>query len=115
MKTQSKFPYQFFVVTFLWSWLLWLPLVLAGAGIIPISKDLQSALVLPLISLGAFGPAVGAFYCLRTIDGKGAIRNYLRGLLDLRFGWKAWLIPILVLGGSTWVAWILPEFGESLA
>jgi membrane protease YdiL (CAAX protease family) len=113
MKTQTKFPYQFFVVTFLWSWLLWLPLVLAGAGIIPISKDLQSALVLPLVGLGAFGPAVGAFYCLRTINGKGAIRNYLRGLLDLRFGWKAWLFPILVFGGSTWLAWILPElWGE---
>jgi membrane protease YdiL (CAAX protease family) len=34
--------------------------------------------------------------------------------LDIRFGWRAWLIPALVLGGSTWVAWILPElWGQS--
>ncbi len=113
MKKLTKFPYQFFVVTFAWSWLLWLPLVLAGAGILPMGKDLQSILNIPMISLGAFGPVAGAFYCLKTIQGKGAIRDYLRGLLDLRFGWQAWLIPILVLGGSTWLAWILPElWGE---
>lgn len=113
MKNPSKFPFQFFVVTFVWSWLIWLPLVLAGAGILPLGKDLQSALSLPMTILAAFGPAVGAFYCLRTLNGKGAIRDYLRGLLDLRFGWRAWLIPILVLGGSTWLAWILPElWGE---
>ncbi len=110
MKTHSKFHYPFFVVTFLWSWLIWLPLVLAGAGILPMDKSLLNSLVLPLTVLGAFGPAMGAFYCLRAFQGKGAIRNYLRGLKDLRFGWQAWLIPILVLGGSTWLAWMLPEF-----
>jgi membrane protease YdiL (CAAX protease family) len=56
---------------------------------------------------------VGAFVCLKTLHGKDALRNYLRGLLDFRFGWKAWLIPILVLGVSTWLAWIVPElWGE---
>jgi membrane protease YdiL (CAAX protease family) len=113
MKKQTTFPYQFFVVTFLWSWLIWLPLVLAGADIMPMGKDLLNALSIPATILAAFGPAAGAFYCLRTLNGKGAIRNYLRGLLDLRFGWKAWLIPIVVYGGSTWLAWVLPElWGE---
>jgi len=32
MEKQARFPYQFFVVTFVWYWLVWLPLVLAGAG-----------------------------------------------------------------------------------
>jgi len=113
MKNQKKFPYQYFMVTFLWSWLIWLPLVFAGAGLNPLGKDLLSVLSFPLAMLGAYGPAAGAFYCLRTLQGKQAVRDYLRGLLDLRFGWKAWLIPILVLGGSTWLAWILPElWGE---
>jgi len=110
---KKNIPYQFFVVTFIWSWLIWLPLVLAGAGILPLGKDLLSTLNTPVSILAAFGPAAGAFYCLRTINGKGAIRQYLRGLLDFRFGWKAWLVPILVLGGSTWLAWVLPElWGE---
>ena len=109
MNKQSKFPYQFFIVTFIWSWSIWLPLVLAGAGILPMGKELRSVLSIPMIGLGAFGPAAGAFYCLRTLQGKGAIRDYLRGLLDLHFGWQAWLLPILVLGGSTGLAWVLPE------
>lgn len=109
MEEDRRFPYRFFVVTFAWSWLIWLPLVLAGAGIIPIGKNLPSALTVPWISLGIFGPAAGAFYCLRTSRGKDAVRQYLRGLLDLRFGWQAWLVPPLVLGGTTWLAWILPE------
>lgn len=116
MEKQARFPYQFFVVTFIWSWLIWLPLVLAGAGILPLGKDLLSALSLPLTIVAAFGPAAGTFYCLKTYHGKGAIRQYLRGLLDFRLGWRAWLLPILVLGGSTWIAWMLPElWGEPRA
>ena len=109
VKEEGRFPYRFFVVTFAWSWLIWLPLVLAGAGIIPLGKGLVDALTVPGIALGAFGPAVGALYSLRTSRGKGAVRQYLRSLLDLRFGWWAWLAPPLVLGGTTWLAWILPE------
>ena len=109
MEEDREFPYRFFVVTFAWSWLMWLPLLLAGAGIIPLGKNLLSALTVPSISLGAFGPAAGAFYSLRTLRGEDAVRQYLRGLLDLRFGWQAWLAPPMVLGGTTWLAWILPE------
>jgi hypothetical protein len=106
---KHSIPYQFFVVAFTWSWLLWLPLVLVGSGILPIGKDLLSALTIPVTILAAFGPAAGAFYCLRTLHGKGARRQYLRSLADLRLGWQAWLVPVFVLGGSTWLAWVLPE------
>jgi hypothetical protein len=113
IEKQARFPYQFFVVTFVWSWLVWLPMVLASVGIIPIGKDLLSALTVPVSIVGVFGPAAGTFYCLKTYHAKGAIRQYLRGLLDFRLGWRAWLLPILVLGGSTWIAWMLPElWGE---
>jgi uncharacterized protein len=101
------------VVTFVWSWLVWLPLVLASAGILPLGKNLLSALIPPVTIVAMFGPAAGTFYCLKTLHGKDAIRQYLRGLLDLRLDWRAWLVPILVLGGSTWIAWMLPElWGE---
>ncbi|GAA1750939.1 type II CAAX endopeptidase family protein [Kocuria aegyptia] len=113
MEQLARFPYRFFVVTFVWSWLVWLPLVLATAGILPVDKSLVSVLSMPVSILAAFGPAVGAFVCLKTLHGEGAVRQYLRGLLDFRLGWQAWFIPILVLGGSTWLAWILPElWGE---
>lgn len=109
MEAQSRFPYRFFVVTFTWSWLIWLPLVLAGAGILPLEKDLVSALSVPVTIVALFGPGVGALYCLSTLHAKGAVRQYLRGLVDLRLGWQAWLVPVVVMGASTWLAWILPE------
>jgi hypothetical protein len=113
MEKQTRFPYAFFLVTFLLSWLLWLPLVMAGAGILPLDEDLLGAITMPVIIIGAFGPAAGAFYCLNKFNGRDAVRQYLRGLLDFRLGWQAWLVPMLVLGGSTWFAWMLPElWGE---
>ncbi len=113
MEKQTGFPFTFFVVTFLSSWLLWFPLVMAGAGVLPLDEGIRGVITMPLIIIGAFGPAAGAFYCLNKYHGKGAVRQYLRGLLDFRLGWRAWLVPILVLGGSTWLAWMLPElWGE---
>lgn len=64
---------------------------------------------MPALILAAFGPAVGALYSLRTLSGKGAVRRYLRGVVDLHLGWKVWILPIIVSGGSTFAAWILPE------
>ena len=109
MEEDRGFPYRFFVVAFAWSWLMWLPLLLAGASIIPLGKNLLSALTVPSISLGAFGPAAGVFYSLRTLRGEDAVRQYLRGLLDLRFGWQGWSAPPLVVGGTDLAGWILPE------
>ena len=99
MKKQTRFPYQFFVVTFTWSWLIWLPLVLIGTGVLPLGKDLL-ALNTPVSILAAFGPAAGAFYCLRTLHGKDAVRQYLRGLVDFRFGWRACCFPYWCWGGA---------------
>lgn len=109
MTPRTRFPFEFFVVAFAWSWLLWLPLVLAGAGLLPLKRDLVATLSTPVTIVAIFGPGVGALYCLRTLQGKGAVRAYLRGVLDYRLGWKAWLVPVAVLGGTTWLAWILPE------
>ena len=109
MDQPARFPYRFFVVTFAWSWLIWLPLVLATAGVLPMEPGLRTTVTLPASLLAAFGPAIGAFYCLKTLHADGAVRQYLGGLRDFRLGWAAWLVPILVLGGITFLAWILPE------
>jgi len=109
----EKFPYRYFVVTFLWTWIFWLPLALAGLGILPLGADTVQNLVLPATIFAGVGPALGAFYSLRTLSGKGSIAHYLKSLLDLRFGWKAWIIPVIVFGGITFIAWGLPElWGE---
>jgi len=114
LKEYEKFPFRFFIVTFLWSWLIWLPLVLAGFGIISLGKELLTAITIPVSILAAFGPAVGAFVSLRTLKGKGSISVYLKSFLSLKFGWKVWFTSFAILGISTAIAWYIPElFGEN--
>ena len=109
-----RFPFRFFFITFVWSWVLWTPLVLGSLKIFPVSDIFLKKLILPMITLGAFGPLAGAVFALYHERGKGSSRKYLHGFLDLSLGWKAYIIPILISGGSTFIAWFLPElFGEN--
>ena len=89
--------------------MIWLPQVLSALHVIPAGQELAAKANFPALVLAAFGPAMGALYSLRTLNGKGAVRKYLQGVLDLRIGWKVWIAPIALIGGSTCAAWILPE------
>ena len=82
----KKIPYQFFVVTFIWAWVVWLPLVLAGAGILPLGDDLAVTLTIPVTILAAFGPALARSTVSGHSMAKALSADYLRGLLDFRFG-----------------------------
>jgi uncharacterized protein len=113
MNNNVHFPFRFFLITFIWSWIIWTPLILCSLKIIPVSDKLLSYLILPVISLGAFGPLVGALFALHKEHGKGSSGKYLRGFLDLNLGWRAFIFPVLILFGSTFIAWFSPElFGE---
>jgi len=75
---QLKF---FFIVTFIWSWFFWLPLALAGVGIITVSPETMGKITLPVSIIAALGPAVGAFAAIRKE--KGAAGPYFREFLSL--------------------------------
>lgn len=114
MNERVRFPILFFLITFIWSWILWIPLALGCLKIIPITDEFLSSLRLPMITLGAFGPLVGALFVLKKENGhKDFLVKYLRTFLDLNLGWKAYVVPLIIFGGSTFIAWFLPElFGE---
>jgi membrane protease YdiL (CAAX protease family) len=111
---KNKVPVRFFFVTFLWSWLFWIiPIILSRIGVISII-NFKSSIYGLLVIIGAFGPAMGAFISLYTIDGKGSVKKYLKSFISLNFGWKVWLAIILVTGFSSFIAWFVPElFGEN--
>lgn len=109
VQRRERFPHRFFVVTFLWSWIIWLPLVLGGSHIGPLTPNFVAKANLPFLVLAAFGPAVGAVYSLSTLKGWQAARNYLYSILDLRLGWRVWLLTPVLVGGITCAAWKLPE------
>lgn len=64
---------------------------------------------MPVLVLAAFGPGIGALYSLWTLGNRRMVRNYLRGVFDLRIGWSACLAPVILIGGSSCAAWLLPE------
>ncbi|WP_194775375.1 CPBP family intramembrane glutamic endopeptidase [Pararhodonellum marinum] len=103
-------PVRFFVITFLWSWLLWLPFVLGGVGIWNWNESLRGSLSMPAILLGAFGPGIGAIYSIRTLQGKSFVRPFLKSFLSIKFGWKVWLIILGAMGIANFLAWYLPGF-----
>lgn len=111
---ENKVPVRFFVITFLWSWLFWgLAILLNNSNSQNIMELATSGIAFPLMVIGACGPVIGAFISVHTIGGKGSIKHFIKQFLSLKFGWKVWLAMFLVLGLSTFIAWIVPEyFGE---
>jgi len=52
----ERFPFRYFVVTFLWTWIFWLPLALAGLGILPSGEILIKDLLAPATFIGESDP-----------------------------------------------------------
>jgi membrane protease YdiL (CAAX protease family) len=108
-----RFPLRFFIITFIWSWGIWTPLILCNLKIIPLSDKLLAVFTFSLVILGAFGPLAGALLVLRKNEGKNSLKAYLKKFLDLNLGWKGYIMPIVIFGGSTFIAWFFPElYGE---
>ena len=113
MNKDVRFPFRFFLMTFMWSWVIWTPLLLASLKLISVSEKLISGLTIPVLMIGVYGPLAGAIFALHKENGKGSAKKYLRSFLDFRLGWIAYIFPILIFGGSTFIAWFSPElFGE---
>lgn len=107
---QEKFPVRFFIITFLWSWGCWIPLTFKA---LTLDGNIISKISLPLMFLGAFGPAIGACLSIWSLKGKKSVSIFLKTFLSLRFGWKVWFSIFLILGVSTYFSWIIPElWGE---
>jgi hypothetical protein len=113
MNKNVEFPFRFFIATFSWSWIIWAPLILASQGIIPASEKILSIHIIPVIMIGVYGPLAGALFAGRHENGRSFSKKYLQSFLDFRLGWEGYIFPILIFGGSTFIAWFSPElFGK---
>lgn len=81
---------QFFTITFLWSWLLWLPQVLDyfGANVPEVLQFFGNFAI--------FGPLVSSFTLTLKAYGKEGLKKLLKKGVDIDFQ-KKWLIPTLFL------------------
>ena len=112
---ENKIPVRFFITTFMCSWLFLIPcIILIRTGIIVQGSSLYLALQVIAGFFVVLGPAVGAFTSICSIEGKGAIKIFIRKFLSLNFGWKIWLAIFFVPAFFSFFAWIIPEFfGEA--
>jgi membrane protease YdiL (CAAX protease family) len=82
----------FFILTFLWSWIFWLPKVLDTAGIMTLSGSINFILG----TVAVFGPSVAAFGLSYRRNGFEGVRQLWKRGWDFRFK-KIWLLPALFL------------------
>lgn len=96
--TEPKWLVAFFVLTFAFSWTLWLPKVAVASGTetgIAVIDDLIAGTA-SLPEIGAFGPAVAAVLLVYYHAGRHGVTHLLKRAIDLSFH-RRWFIPVLVL------------------
>lgn len=88
----------FFVLTFIFSWTLWLPKVVVASGIETglAVIDGPVAWIAALPEVGAFGPTVAAVILVFHHAGRHGVTRLLRRAVDFSFP-RRWLIPAIVL------------------
>lgn len=83
--------FLYFVLAYLISWVIWLPLILPKFGI-------DSLPVLPKYHhyLGSFGPMIAAFIVKYMYDGWNGVKDLLKKLLQWKVNW-IWYVIVLVI------------------
>ncbi|MFC7135547.1 type II CAAX prenyl endopeptidase Rce1 family protein [Halobaculum litoreum] len=97
----------FFVLTYAFTWALWIPLVGPLQGLLTFDVPLWA---LAGLLLGAFGPTVAAVAVLWLSDGRGAVRDLLARFGKWRVGWRWYAVAVLVwpaVFGATYAGYTL--------
>jgi hypothetical protein len=98
-------PRTFFILTFVLSWLIWIPLTLSHLGIGPFQIGESTSLLVRL--LGVLMPATAALILTALAGGGNAIRRLLAMLTVWRVGWRWWgaavVVQPLLLSLSAWL------------
>ncbi|MCJ7737187.1 MAG: CPBP family intramembrane metalloprotease [Anaerolineae bacterium] len=93
----------FFVLTFVYSWILWLPFVLAGFGIVTLPFDAETYSLIAVV-VGAFAPLFAAVTLIVKQDGWGGAWRLIRRGFDFRvrpiYVLAALLVPLAITAGS---------------
>lgn len=101
MKTKTII--LFFVITYAWTWILWLPFVLPYFNLYEMTDTLEGLLMLAVM-LGAFGPMIAAVI-LTYKEGKGhAVKAFFKKCLNFKVHWKYYIIAIILSFGITIIA-----------
>jgi hypothetical protein len=95
---KNRDPWKFFLLTFAYSWVIWIPSVLDGIGVkLPFSVEGYSIVV---VIIGAFAPLLAAITLVVREEGWKGTRVFFRQALDIHikpvFLVVALALPILI-------------------
>lgn len=80
---KKRQPWKFFLLTFVYSWVIWIPSVLDGIGIeLPFDVAGYSMVV---VIIGAFAPLMAAITLVARADGWKGTKTFLKQSLDFHF------------------------------
>lgn len=119
---QGKFRegslFSYFLITFIFSWLFWVPQALASTGFLQLPSILTGFLFSPF-NPAAFGPFVSAFLLTYISGGWAEVKILLKRGVDYKFK-KKWYLPIFFLfpfmtGGALLLAILSGEVPPELS
>jgi membrane protease YdiL (CAAX protease family) len=93
-KNSTKNLRQFFLLTFAFSWLCWLPGLLLTYGVLPPSQTLITVKN-TLQWVGGIGPSLAALFLLIRNDGKTGIKALFKRVIQFKLGF--WYIPAVLI------------------
>jgi membrane protease YdiL (CAAX protease family) len=101
--TLRRYPLAaFFTLAYLGSWIVWLPMLLAGNNLLLPASAVPPGLKFLLTVLAPFaGPTLAAFVMTAALEGRAGVRGLLSRYVQWRFGLPWYLValagPLLVL------------------
>jgi membrane protease YdiL (CAAX protease family) len=116
----------YFALAYALAWVLWLPFVLSqggGVGLIPLTTPADaSGLAYLIVFVGALGPALAAIIVSAASQGWTGVASLLRRMVLVKVGIRwylvalllplvAYVLPLLLLGGSALVSSLLSVQG----
>ena len=78
----KRYPWKYFLLTFAYSWIIWIPSVLDGLGVgLPFNVAGYSTVV---VVIGAFAPMLAAITLIGRVEGWAGIKTFLKRAIDFR-------------------------------
>ncbi len=86
---------KFFIITFVWAWVLWLPFVLTYFNVYSMTETLEGLLMLAVM-LGAFGPLVAAVVLKYSDGGLKEVKSFFKHCLDFKIKPIYYLVALIL-------------------
>ena len=103
MNTENRKVGLFFILAFVYTWILYLPSVLVGTGLMPAPVNMAIYASITLI-VGAFGPMLAAITLLVRSSGWSGAWQLIRKAFDFRlkpiYLLAAFLLPLVITAGA---------------